>query len=90
VGTRRRLERLEERLGLDEGHDHGRVADEVCRLLLDQELRLIADVLDRESDDEEFPPTNYNTSAEKAAFDRFYELYEEVSREFAGAQAREA
>ena len=37
--------------------------------------------------DEEFPPTNNNTSAEKVAFDRFYELYEEVSRELVGAQA---
>jgi hypothetical protein len=56
------------------------VAEEVCRLLSDQELRLIADVLDRELDGEVFLPTNFNASEEKAALDRFYELYAEVRR----------
>jgi hypothetical protein len=75
-----RLNRLEKSAKASPQDTHDPVAEEVCRLLSDQELRLIADVLHREPDGEEFPPTNFNALEEKAALDRFYELYEEVRR----------
>jgi hypothetical protein len=74
-----RLNRLEKsaKASLQDAHDP--VAEEVCRLLSDQELRLIADILHRELDGAEFLPTESNASPEeKAALDKFYELYEEV------------
>jgi hypothetical protein len=80
VALRDRLNRLEKSAKPSPQDTHDPVAEEVCRLLSDQELRLIADVLDRELDGEVFPPTNFNAPEEKAAFDRFYELYEEVRR----------
>ena len=81
MGHKGRLDWLEKSAKPSPQDTHDPVAEEVCRLLSDQELRLIAGVLRRELDGEEFPPAETNVSAEeKAALDRFYELYEEVRR----------
>jgi hypothetical protein len=78
---RGRLDRLEKSTKPFPQDAYDPVVEEVCRLLSDQELRLIAEVLQRELDGgEEFPPMSFNVPEEKAALDRFYELYEEVSR----------
>ena len=80
MGLKGRLDRLEKSAKPSPQDTHDPVAEEVCRLLSDQELRLIAGVLRRELDGEEFPPTDFNAPEEKAALNRFYELYEEVRR----------
>ena len=80
MALRDRLDRLKKSAKPLPEDTHGPLVEEVCRLLSDQELRLIADVLRREPDGEVFPPTNFNAPEEKAALDRFYELFEEVRR----------
>ncbi len=79
MALRSRLDRLEKCAKPFPQDTHDPVAEEVFRLLSDQELGLIEDVLQRHEDGGEgFPPTNYSAPEEKAALDRLYELYEEV------------
>ena len=81
MGLRGRLDRAERSAKplLRDGRDP--VADEVCRMLSDQELRLLVDVLNRGIDPESGEWREVTVSpAERAALDRFYGLYEEVRR----------
>ena len=55
MGLKGRLDRLEKSAKASPQDTHDPVAEEVCRLLSDQELRLIAGVLRRELDGRNSP-----------------------------------
>jgi hypothetical protein len=84
MNLKRRLEGLEERIGTDRESLEDAVGREVIRRMSTEELREYRDALKRLIEGGE--------PAEEDApiWHRRAQLYEEVSREFAGAQAREA
>jgi hypothetical protein len=80
VGTRRRLERLEERLEPRAGPFEDAVSREVIRRMT-TELTAYRDVLKRLIDE------GQPSEEDAPILHRRQQLYEEVSGEFAGAQA---
>jgi hypothetical protein len=82
VGTRRRLERLGERLEIAEGRDgHDPAVDTAVRLLTDDELVILRNALARGFDPQKERQDILVTPREQAAYRRFQTLNEEMSRQ---------
>ncbi len=81
MGTRRRLKRLEERLGVRAESFEDATRREVISRMSTEELREYRDVLKRLMDMGEL------VEEDAPIWHHWQQLYEEVSREFAGAQA---
>ncbi len=81
----KRLERLEGWAGSTAEDEEERICQEAQKRVTDEDLDLLDAYLNRYIEEGGEP-----TEEEAAALRRYEELYGEVGREFAGAQAREA
>ncbi len=81
MNLKRRLEDLKERIGIDRESLEDAVTREVIRRMSTEELREYRDILKR------LIETGELVEEDAPILHRWQQLYEEVSREFAGAQA---